>query len=956
MYTSFNVSRWILAIGLFWIGQSISAQTIYFVNHNAEPGGDGNTWNTAFRDLQTALDSACLHAPAEIWVAAGTYYPSQNVAGNSTSATDRSNTFRMCTGVTLYGGFVGIESMLSERDWLVNLTRLSGDIDRNDMIDTNAYNVVTFLGTGNTTSLDGFTISSGHANVRDNIVTSEFSGGGIFMEGSEATIRNCIIDGNAALTGGGIFTTSSTTMMDNCQIINNTVTGDFGWGAGIANIEGSVAVLENCILENNVADSYGGAIYNFDTAEVRLLNCTIRLNHAQSGAGVYIGSNSTAYLDSCHISENNVSENGGGVFIADNSESEIYRCTFFHNVALISGGGICLNRLTGLYMFESKLEANQALNGGGIYVNGYAECALVNSSLLGNEATSNGGGMYNLSTFAILTNCLITGNYANGHGGAIFHSSDDFNPATISKFTNCTISGNGCVGEGGGMYNEKETVIEVANSIIWNNVAADSTDNTKSSIVNKGRAEVYASYSLIQNSGGSVAWDPAIGTDLGGNLDQDPLFVENVDIMVLPNNTGDLHLQQFSPAINAGTLDTAQLDLPLTDLDGHPRFVHDRIDLGVYEFQQDINLPECSITGPLQVLSYANQLYSGPDSMDSYTWSVEGNGVIIGPDDQQSVTIVAGAMNSFLVILTTTDALQDSSTCAVTTNIQVDCSLYDNVEVLYVNPNATGTNSGLSWADAFTNLTDAFQIDCAGSKELWVAAGTYYPTTLRNNYEASFNLENGLAFYGGFAGTELTLEERDIESNPTILSGDIDQDGDLRGNVYNVVNGSATDATAVLDGFIVSGGSAQWIVFQFLDSYEERSSGAGLFIFQGSPTISNCVFTGNKAFQGAGCMNIGGSPLMTNCTFSSNGTQFIGRGGGMFNVANASPVLTNCNFNANTADQYGGGMINRNSSPTLTNCIFFDNQVFSSGGYGGGMSNFESSPILTDCRFTNNSG
>lgn len=955
MRTSFNVSQWILAIGLFWIGQSISAQTIYFVNHNAEPGGDGKTWNTAYRDLQTALDSACLHAPAELWVAAGTYYPSQNVAGNSSGATDRSNTFVMCSGVTLFGGFVGVETMLSERDWVTNLTVLSGDIDRNGLVDTNAYNVVTFIGTANT-ELDGFTVSSGQANVNENIVTSEFSGGGIFMDSAEASIRNCIISENTAFSGGGIYSNSSIANIYNCQIINNTVTGEFGWGAGIANVEGSVALVEDCILENNVADSYGGAVYNFDNAEIRMLNCTIRLNRAQSGAGLYSSSKSKAYLDTCHISENNVSENGGGVFIADNSTSEIYHCTFFQNVALISGGGICLNRLAELYIFESKFEANQALHGGGIYMNGYAECALVNVSLLGNEAISNGGGIYNQSTFALLTNCLIAGNYANGNGGALFNTSDDFNPGTVSKIINCTISGNGAVGDGGGMYNEKETVIEVTSTIIWNNLAADSTDNTTSSIINKGRAEVYVGSSLIQNSGGSVAWDPAIGTDLGGNLDQDPLFVEEIDILTLPNNSGDLHLQQLSPAINAGALDTSKLDLPLIDHDGNPRFVHERIDIGAYEFQEAINGPECSITGPLQVLSYANELYAGPDNMDGYSWIVEGNGVIIGPDDQQSVTVIAGAMNSFLLILTSTDSEQNSSTCAVTTNIEVDCSLYDNAEVLYVDSSATGTNSGLSWADAFVNLNDVFQIDCAGAKEVWVAAGTYYPATIRNNYEASFQLENNFALYGGFAGTELTLEERDITNNPTILSGDINQDGELRGNVYNVVNGSVIDTTAVLDGFVVSGGSAQWIVYQFAESYEERSSGAGLFIFHGSPTISNCVFTANKAYQGAGCMNIGGSPLMTNCTFSSNGTQFIGRGGGMFNAENASPVLTDCYFNVNTADQYGGGMINRNSSPTLTNCIFFDNQVFSSGGYGGGMSNFESSPTLTYCTFRENRG
>jgi parallel beta-helix repeat protein len=959
MRTFFNVSRWILTIGLFCFGPSMGAQAVYFVNSLAEPGGDGLTWNTAFRDLQPALDSACLNAPAEIWVAAGTYYPAQNVEGTSSGDTDRSNTFLMCTGVTLYGGFAGVETSLAERDWMTNFTRLSGDVDRNDVLDTNAYNVVTFIGTEHTAALDGFTISSGHANVLENIVTSEFSGGGIYMDSAQATLRNCIISGNAALTGGGIFSTASTSAIYNCQIINNTVTGDFGWGAGIANIEGSVAVLEDCILENNVADSYGGAVYNFDNAEVRLSNCTIRLNHAQSGAGLYSSSNTTAYLDTCYISENNVSENGGGVFIADNSKSEIYHCTFFQNVALISGGGICLNSLTELYLFESKLEANQALNGGGIYMSGYAECTLLNSSLLGNEAISNGGGIYNLSTFATLTNCLITGSHASGSGGAFFNTSGNFNPPTVSRLTNCTISGNGCVGNGGGVYNDVESIIELNSSIIWNNVANDSTDNTTSSVFNRAGGNVFSRYSLIQNSGGSVSWDAAIGTDLGGNLDQDPLFVENTDILNLPNSTGDLHLQLLSPAINAGALDTTKLDLPLTDLDGNPRLVHNRIDLGAYEFQEDITFPDCSISGPLQVFSYANEDYAGPDNMVSYSWSVEGNGVIIGPDDQQSVTVVAGALNAFLLILTTTDSEQDTSTCAVAVNIQIDCNLYGAAEVLYVDSDATGTNSGLSWMDAFTNLTDALQIDCAGSKEVWVAAGTYYPTSIRNNFESSFQLKNDVALYGGFVGTELTLEERDIENNPTTLSGDIDQEGSLRGNVYNVVNGSATDTTAVLDGFIVSGGSAQWIVFQFTqyyEEYEERSSGAGLFIFQGSPTISNCVFTANKAYQGAGCMNIGGSPVMTNCTFSSNGTQFIGRGGGMFNAENASPVLTNCNFKLNSANQFGGGMINKASSPILTNCIFLDNQVNSLSGYAGGMNNYESSPTLTNCTFMGNSG
>lgn len=950
MRTTCKISLWILATGLFWLGQSISAQTIYFVNDNAEPGGDGITWNSAFRDLQPALDSACLHSPAEIWVAAGTYYPSQNVEGNSLGATDRSNTFLMCSGVALYGGFVGVETLLSERDWLTNLTLLSGDIDRDDIIDSNAYNVVKFIGTVNTAALDGFTVSSGHANVTENIVTSEFSGAGIFMDSAEATIRNCIVSGNGARTGGGIFSTAGSSFIFNCQIINNIVTGNFGRGAGLANLDGSVAVLEDCILENNVADSYGGAIYNFDSSEVSIINCTIRLNQAQVGAGLYSSSNSTTSLISCLVSDNNVTEDGAGVYIGDHSKSAFTQCSLFQNVALGNGGGMWLGDLSEVSIVESLVEANKGYNGGGIYMSGLPECILLNTSLKGNESAGDGGGIYNLSTFATLTNCLISGNYSSGNGGAFFNSAG-FITAGVIKIANCTISGNGCTGDGGGMYNDQASVIDVKNSIFWNNVAADSTHTTTSSIFNRAGSEVFIAYSIVHNSGGSVAWDPAIGIDVGNNLDQDPLFIEDTDIMSLPNNTGDLNLQQFSPAINSGTLDTANLNLPLTDLDGNPRIVHDRIDLGVFEFQEDITLPDCGITGPLQVLSYANELYSGPDNMDSYTWSVEGNGVIIGPDDQQFVTIIAGAMNSFLLILTTTDAGQDTSTCAVTTSIQIDCSLYDNVDVLYVNTTATGTNSGLSWGNAFTTLADALQVDCAGPKEVWVTAGTYYPTTVRNNYNASFHLENELALYGGFASTELTLDERDIDNNPTILSGDIDQDGELKGNVYNVVNGSATDTTAVLDGFIVSGGYAQWL---FPAAYEERSSGGGLFIYQGSPKVSNCTFTGNEAYQGAGCINIDASPMMTNCTFSNNTTLIAGRGGGMFNAVDASPVLTNCTFSSNKADQIGAGMVNQFASPILINCSFQDNQVTSNNGRGGGMYNLGSSPTLTTCTFMNN--
>lgn len=40
-----------------------------------------------------------------------------------------------------------------------------------------------------------------------------------------------------------------------------------------------------------------------------------------------------------------------------------------------------------------------------------------------------------------------------------------------------------------------------------------------------------------------------------------------------------------------------------------------------------------------------------------------------------------------------------------------------------------------------------------------------------------FSLNNGVAIYGGFAGTETELEQRNVSANPSILSGDIGVEG-----------------------------------------------------------------------------------------------------------------------------------------------------------------------------------
>ena len=108
--------------------------------------------------------------------------------------------------------------------------------------------------------------------------------------------------------------------------------------------------------------------------------------------------------------------------------------------------------------------------------------------------------------------------------------------------------------------------------------------------------------------------------------------------------------------------------------------------------------------------------------------------------------------------------------------------------IIYVDADATGAGDGSAWADAFTDLQPALEAALSGD-QIWVAAGTYTPSLESDPDDprsASFQMKNGVAIYGGFAGGETELEQRDWVNNPTILSGDIGVVGEAADNSYHV--------------------------------------------------------------------------------------------------------------------------------------------------------------------------
>jgi len=261
-----------------------------------------------------------------------------------------------------------------------------------------------------------------------------------------------------------------------------------------------------------------------------------------------------------------------------------------------------------------------------------------------------------------------------------------------------------------------------------------------------------------------------------------------------------------------------------------------------------------------------------------------------------------------------------------------------SVYAIYVDADAIGANDGTSWQNAHKYLQDALidanNCPCENDVEIRVAEGMYKPDQNSvehngtGNRAATFQLISGAAIKGGYAGYGAeNPDARDIKQYETILSGDIGVADVNTDNSYHVVTGSDTDETAGLNGFTVTGGYADGL-------YEYNyDRGGGMYNKSGSPTVTNCTFSGNLADYGGGMYNESGNPMVINCIFNENSAEYFG--GGMYNFSSSS-IITNCIFNENSAEYFGGGMYNESDSSTITNCTFVGNSAPGSMGPGGG--------------------
>lgn len=287
---------------------------------------------------------------------------------------------------------------------------------------------------------------------------------------------------------------------------------------------------------------------------------------------------------------------------------------------------------------------------------------------------------------------------------------------------------------------------------------------------------------------------------------------------------------------------------------------------------------------------------------------------------------------------------------------------YSGTSRWYVNGEVSTSGGGTSWSCAFKTLQEALLYADDGD-EIWVAAGTYYPDEgpgqTANDRLASFGLKAGVAIYGGFAGGETSLAERNWETNVTVLSGDLmENDGsnfsNHSDNSYHVLKTIASfSAPVVISGLTIRGGNAEGrlIFFEGGGVAEADYAGGGILISSGGDyTFEHCVFADCNAQYGGAIITDGGyQPIQFNdCKFENNRATVRG---GAVAIRTLFASIINCTFRGNESAGDGAAVLSFSDETEILNCVFSGNSAPLGVVYNG-----IETMSLTNCSLSGNAG
>ncbi len=543
------------------------------------------------------------------------------------------------------------------------------------------------------------------------------------------------------------------------------------------------------------------------------------------------------------------------------------------------------------------------LYGGGMRCLEDASPCIINSVVTRCRASLGGG--ISCEGGATIIGCRIAHNSAEFGGGGISVSDS-------STIENCAICENSVttvdswMGFGGGGIWASGGVT-ITNCTIWYNGARNGQGMGISCL-----AEMTITNSIVWSKRrGSREIDgyPTVtysdirgGWPGEGNIDVEPGFVP------LPH---DCHLAPNSPCIDAGT-NTPPGGLPATDKDGLPRAADGDgngsavADMGAYErtgggpsvlVNADVLNLFAHVGGPEPDAKGLSILNGGTGTL-AWTINEDCAWLEVFPLSGESPSPLGGAtlaadpcglaVGDYACLVQVVDASAVNSPRAVRVQLHVR-------EMLRV-------------PSEYPTIQAA--IDDAEEYELvLVADGTH-------DGPGNRDLD--------FGGKAITLRS---ERGPDDCV--IDCEGLGRG--FHFQSGEGPDA--VVDGFTISNGVG-W-------------SGAGILCGWATPTIRNCLITGNSADGfggGIDCYDHGSDITVLNCTISGNTAG--GYGGGIASWGLSRPTVTSCVISGNSASA-GGGVGHDKSAFMFTNCTIAGN---SAENAGGGVYTYDwADPTLRNC-------
>lgn len=612
------------------------------VDASADGNASGTSWDTAYPDLQVALDSA--EAGDEVWVAAGTYVPSDpREAGE-----ERTATFKIPSGVSVYGGFSGSERERQARNPAANATILSGDRGAEGEVSDNSYHVVMTSGPDAETTLRGVTVEAGNAN---GAKRPQFLGGGLYNNGGRLTVRNVTFRDNRADAAGGLYDTSGVTRLERVTFERNRAVNGSGGGAGFST-DGQIQ-LRNVSFRGNESTLFGGGVYNL--ADLTATEVVFENNRAEGegkeegdGGGLNSSLGQVA-LQNVEFVGNEANDAGGGALLFASSSKRGARLqdkktgtvprrspplerpdaaaegplvrTFlaeetnaskgetsgsgpslenvvFRNNRARRGGGL-LNQRTQMVMDDAVFENNRASGDGGGLFTFAGDGSIQNGTFENNEAGDTGGGVQSVSATTTAVDVIFRGNQAATYGGglnevsgaptyvnALFvdNSAAKEGGAVGTLFSRLTLRGvtmtRNSAQEAGDAFQSNRGDQSVSPEVFNAILWGNGEGDATAEVVATNGAQPLFAHSIVQGSGGSSNWNQSYGIDGSGNQDRAPEFA-----------TGSSQLTNGSPAVDAGIGDYIERVHDDTDLAGDPRIVDGNsdgnavIDMGAYEYE-----------------------------------------------------------------------------------------------------------------------------------------------------------------------------------------------------------------------------------------------------------------------------------------------------------------------------------------------------------------------------------